>query len=156
MRRDALGGGIPGDTGHARMLARPSQGICVDVDGDHAAFARQALDDRPADPAATAGHDVGPRHGRKHRTHALTAGRPRRPTRHGVRRSRRRRERESRQEEIYVAVAGSGHVVVDGERVRLKPGVFVLVEPESTRQIVAGPEGLAYVIVGAEVPDANG
>ena len=60
-------------------------------------------------------------------------------------------ERDSGQEEIYVPVAGRGHIVVDGERVRLEPGVFVLVEPQSTRQVVAGPEGLAYVIVGAVV-----
>lgn len=61
-------------------------------------------------------------------------------------------ERESGQEEIYVPVAGSGRIVVDGHEVELEPGVFVLVEPESTRQVVAGPDGLAYVIVGAGVP----
>lgn len=58
-------------------------------------------------------------------------------------------ERETGQEEIYVAVAGNGRIVVDGEEVGLEPGVFVLVEPEATRQVVAGPEGLAYVVVGA-------
>jgi quercetin dioxygenase-like cupin family protein len=60
-------------------------------------------------------------------------------------------ERESGQEEIYAPVAGSGHIVVDGERVGLEPGIFVLVEAESTRRVVAGPQGLSYVIVGAEV-----
>lgn len=60
-------------------------------------------------------------------------------------------ERESGQEEIYVPVAGSGHIVVEREKVPLEPGMFVLVEPESTRQVVAGPAGLAYVIVGAVV-----
>jgi mannose-6-phosphate isomerase-like protein (cupin superfamily) len=60
-------------------------------------------------------------------------------------------ERESGQEEIYFAVAGSGHLVVDGESIPLEPGVFVLVEPESTRQVVAGEDGLGYVVVGAEV-----
>ena len=58
-------------------------------------------------------------------------------------------ERDSGQEEVYVPVAGSGRIVVDGDEVALEPGVFVLVEPESTRQVVAGPEGLSYVIVGA-------
>jgi quercetin dioxygenase-like cupin family protein len=61
-------------------------------------------------------------------------------------------ERRSRQEEIYLAVTGAGHMVVDGEQVTLEPGVFVLVEPASTRQVVAGPDGLSYVIVGAEIP----
>ena len=60
-------------------------------------------------------------------------------------------EGDSRQEEIYVPVAGSGHIVVDGEQVSLEPGVFVLVEPDSTRQVIAGPSGLSYVVVGAEV-----
>jgi quercetin dioxygenase-like cupin family protein len=58
-------------------------------------------------------------------------------------------ERDSGQEEIYVPVAGSGRIVVDGDELPLEPGVFVLVEPESTRQVVAGPDGLSYVIVGA-------
>ena len=61
-------------------------------------------------------------------------------------------ERRSRQEEIYLAVSGAGHIVVDGDEVALEPGVFVLVEPASTRQVVAGPDGLSYVIVGAEIP----
>jgi quercetin dioxygenase-like cupin family protein len=61
-------------------------------------------------------------------------------------------ERASGQEEIYVAVTGSGTLVVDGDPVALAPGIFVLVEPESTRQVIAGPEGLGYVVVGAAVP----
>ncbi|HEV8250154.1 MAG TPA: cupin domain-containing protein [Gaiellaceae bacterium] len=60
-------------------------------------------------------------------------------------------ERAGGQEEIYVPVSGSGRIVVDGEEVALEPGTFVLVEPESTRQVIAGDDGLAYVIVGAVV-----
>jgi hypothetical protein len=60
-------------------------------------------------------------------------------------------ELESRQEEIYIPVAGTGRIVVDGDEITLEPGIFVLVEPESTRQVVAGPGGLSYVIVGARV-----
>jgi mannose-6-phosphate isomerase-like protein (cupin superfamily) len=58
-------------------------------------------------------------------------------------------ERESGQEEIYSALAGSGVIVVDGEEVPLDPGRYVLVEPSSTRQVIAGPEGLSYLIVRA-------
>ncbi len=58
-------------------------------------------------------------------------------------------ERESGQEEIYSALKGAGVIVVDGEEVPLEPGRYVLVEPGSTRQVVAGPEGLSYLIVGA-------
>lgn len=58
-------------------------------------------------------------------------------------------ERESGQEEIYTALRGSGVIVVDGEEIPLEPGRYVLVEPSSTRQVIAGPEGLSYLIVGA-------
>ena len=58
-------------------------------------------------------------------------------------------ERESGQEEIYTALRGSGVIVVEGEEIQLGPGRYVLVEPETTRQVVAGPEGLSYLIVGA-------
>jgi quercetin dioxygenase-like cupin family protein len=60
-------------------------------------------------------------------------------------------ERESGQEEIYTALAGSGVLRVDGEEVWLEPGRYILVEPGSTRQIVAGPEGLSYLVVGARI-----
>jgi len=60
-------------------------------------------------------------------------------------------ERASGQEEIYVPVEGSGVIRVGNEEVPLEPGRFVLVTPDETRQVVAGPEGLAYVVVGAVV-----
>jgi quercetin dioxygenase-like cupin family protein len=58
-------------------------------------------------------------------------------------------ERESGQEEIYTALRGSGVLVVAGEEITLEPGRYVLVEPATTRQVIAGPEGLSYLIVGA-------
>jgi len=60
-------------------------------------------------------------------------------------------ERGSGQEEIYVPVEGSGAIRIGAEEVPLEPGRFVLVSPDETRQVVAGPEGLAYVVVGAVV-----
>ena len=60
-------------------------------------------------------------------------------------------ERESGQEEIYVPLRGRGVLRVDGEGVPLEPGRYVLVSPESRRQVVAGPEGLGYLVVGAEL-----
>jgi quercetin dioxygenase-like cupin family protein len=60
-------------------------------------------------------------------------------------------ERESGQEEIYVPLRGRGVLRVDGEEVLLEPGRYVLVPPETTRQVVAGPEGLGYLVVGAEL-----
>ena len=58
-------------------------------------------------------------------------------------------ERESGQEEIYTALRGAGVILVEGEKIPLEPGRYVLVEPETTRQVVAGPDGLSYLIVGA-------
>jgi quercetin dioxygenase-like cupin family protein len=58
-------------------------------------------------------------------------------------------ERETGQEEIYIPVAGRGVLRVDGEEIALEPGRFVLVSPDSSRQVVAGDEGLSYVVVGA-------
>jgi quercetin dioxygenase-like cupin family protein len=59
-------------------------------------------------------------------------------------------EQETGQEEIYTALRGSGLIRVDGEEVPLEPGRYVLVEADSTRQVIAGPGGLSYLVVGAE------
>jgi len=60
-------------------------------------------------------------------------------------------ELESGQEEIYVPVRGAGVLRIGDEEIELEPGRFVLVEPETTRQVVAGQDGLSYVVVGAVV-----
>lgn len=60
-------------------------------------------------------------------------------------------ERESGQEEIYIPIRGAGVLHVDGAEIPLEPGRYVLVEPAATRQVVAGPEGLSYAVVGAVV-----
>jgi quercetin dioxygenase-like cupin family protein len=57
----------------------------------------------------------------------------------------------SGQEEIYVPVEGRGVIRIGEEEIPLEPGRFVLVSPDETRQVIAGPEGLAYVVVGAVV-----
>jgi quercetin dioxygenase-like cupin family protein len=58
-------------------------------------------------------------------------------------------ERESGQEEVYTALRGSGVIVVERAEIPLEPGRYVLVEPDTTRRVVAGPDGLSYLIVGA-------
>lgn len=58
-------------------------------------------------------------------------------------------ESESNQDEVYVVIAGSGRLTVDGDEIELKPGRFVYITPEETRQVHAGPEGLTWVAVGA-------
>jgi mannose-6-phosphate isomerase-like protein (cupin superfamily) len=58
-------------------------------------------------------------------------------------------ETASGQEEVNVIVRGSGTYIVDGERVPVHAGMFVRFDPEVTRQIVAGPEGVTMIGVGA-------
>ena len=58
-------------------------------------------------------------------------------------------ESETGQEEVYVVLRGSGVLRVGGEELELRPGRYVRVEPGVVRQPVAGPEGLAWIALGA-------
>ena len=62
-------------------------------------------------------------------------------------------ELKSGQEELFVPLAGAGCLKIDGETVDLEPGRYVLVQPPARRQIIAGPEGLSYLVIGARVMD---
>jgi mannose-6-phosphate isomerase-like protein (cupin superfamily) len=53
------------------------------------------------------------------------------------------------QEEVYVALRGSGTLRADGAEWPLAPGVIVRVGPAQRRKIVAGPEGVAVLAIGA-------
>ena len=61
-------------------------------------------------------------------------------------------ERQSSQEEVYLALRGAGVLRVGGDEVELEPGRYVLVPAGETRQVVAGPDGLSYLVVGAAPP----
>jgi hypothetical protein len=52
------------------------------------------------------------------------------------------------QEEVYIALAGSADLLLDGERHRLEPGVWARVGIDQLRQIVPGPEGFRYLAIG--------
>lgn len=56
---------------------------------------------------------------------------------------------ESGQEEVFLALKGSGWIEIDGERVELEPQVFVRVGPEPKRKVFAGPEGIEMLALGA-------
>lgn len=63
------------------------------------------------------------------------------------------------QEEVYVALSGSGTLEADGERYALDPEHIVRVGPSVTRKISAGPDGLRLLALGAtpgEAHDAGG
>jgi len=55
---------------------------------------------------------------------------------------------ESGQEEVFVAIGGSGWIEVDGERVRLDGDTIVRVGAEARRKIFSGPDGLQVLAIG--------
>jgi mannose-6-phosphate isomerase-like protein (cupin superfamily) len=52
------------------------------------------------------------------------------------------------QEEVYMALSGSGQIDVEGERIDLDPDVLVRVGPDCKRKIYPGPEGLSMIAIG--------
>ena len=60
-------------------------------------------------------------------------------------------ELKSGQEELFVPLRGTGYLQIDGEKIELAPGRYVLVEPSARRRVDAGPEGLSYLVIGAAV-----
>jgi hypothetical protein len=58
-------------------------------------------------------------------------------------------ESESGQEEVNVVVRGSGRYHVEGEDIAVRAGTILRFDPETTRQPVAGPDGMTMIAVGA-------
>ncbi|HYY03656.1 MAG TPA: hypothetical protein VE736_07210 [Gaiellaceae bacterium] len=58
-------------------------------------------------------------------------------------------EAESGQEEVNVIVRGGGVYRVEGEEIPIQEGSVFRFDPETTRQLVAGPEGVTMIAVGA-------
>jgi mannose-6-phosphate isomerase-like protein (cupin superfamily) len=58
-------------------------------------------------------------------------------------------ESQSNQEEVNVCIRGSGVYRIDGEEVPVRVGSFFRFDPGTTRQPVAGPEGMTLIAVGA-------
>jgi mannose-6-phosphate isomerase-like protein (cupin superfamily) len=53
------------------------------------------------------------------------------------------------QEEVFLALDGSGWIEIDEERVDLDPGVLVRVGPAARRKVFSGPDGLRMLALGA-------
>jgi len=62
--------------------------------------------------------------------------------------------RHQRQEEVYVVVGGGGRIKLDDEIVELSRWDAIRVEPQVTRCLEAGPDGLEVVVFGA--PNTGG
>jgi mannose-6-phosphate isomerase-like protein (cupin superfamily) len=55
---------------------------------------------------------------------------------------------ESAQEEVFLALSGSGWIEIDGERVELDNETIVRVGAETRRKVFAGPQGLRLLALG--------
>ncbi|HEX4437676.1 MAG TPA: hypothetical protein VH061_12880 [Solirubrobacteraceae bacterium] len=55
---------------------------------------------------------------------------------------------ESGQEEVFVALSGSGWMEIAGERVELNAETLVRVAAETRRKVFAGPQGLRMLVIG--------
>jgi mannose-6-phosphate isomerase-like protein (cupin superfamily) len=58
------------------------------------------------------------------------------------------------QEEVYVALRGSGTLEADGESYPIDPDHIARVGPTVKRKIIAGPEGLRLLAIGATPGEA--
>jgi mannose-6-phosphate isomerase-like protein (cupin superfamily) len=58
------------------------------------------------------------------------------------------------QEEVYVALRGSGTLEADGEQYRLDPDHIVRVGPAVKRKVTPGPDGLRLLALGATPGEA--
>lgn len=56
---------------------------------------------------------------------------------------------ESGQEEVFLALKGSGWIEIEDERVELEPDLFVRVGPAPKRKVFSGSEGLQMLALGA-------
>jgi len=59
-------------------------------------------------------------------------------------------EVETGHEEVYIVLEGSGTFTIDGEAVAVSSGVYLRVDAETTRQTIAGADGLTFVVVAAK------
>ncbi len=61
---------------------------------------------------------------------------------------------ESGQEEVFLAIGGSGWMDIEGERVDLDGATFVRVGPAAKRKIYSGPDGLRVLAIGGAPGEA--
>jgi mannose-6-phosphate isomerase-like protein (cupin superfamily) len=52
------------------------------------------------------------------------------------------------QEEVYVALEGSGAIDIEGERVTLDKDTLVRIGPTVKRKVLPGPDGLTILVIG--------
>jgi uncharacterized cupin superfamily protein len=55
---------------------------------------------------------------------------------------------DSAQEEVFLALTGSGWIEIEGERVELDGETVVRVGADARRKVFAGPQGLRMLVIG--------
>lgn len=55
---------------------------------------------------------------------------------------------ESGQEEVFVTLAGSGWMEIEGERAEMDPETLIRVAADIRRKVFAGPQGLRMLVIG--------
>ena len=58
-------------------------------------------------------------------------------------------ETETGHEEVYIVLDGDGTFTVDGDAVAVVTGDYLRVDAEAVRKVVAGEDGLTFVVVAA-------
>jgi mannose-6-phosphate isomerase-like protein (cupin superfamily) len=61
---------------------------------------------------------------------------------------------EDGQEEVYLALSGSGSIEIAGDRVELSPDLLVRVGPGMKRKLHSGPDGLRMLVLGGAPGEA--
>jgi mannose-6-phosphate isomerase-like protein (cupin superfamily) len=61
---------------------------------------------------------------------------------------------ESGQEEVFMALSGSGWIDIEGERVDLDGTTLVRVGPAARRKVYSGPDGLRMIAIGGAPGEA--
>ena len=59
-------------------------------------------------------------------------------------------ESETGHEEVYVVLEGSGAFTIDGDDIAVAAGDYLRVDASATRQVRGGPQGLRFVVIGAQ------
>jgi len=59
-------------------------------------------------------------------------------------------ETETGHEEVYIVLAGAGIFTVDADVVSVAGGDYLRVDAEAVRKVVAGIDGLTYVVIAAK------
>ena len=66
-------------------------------------------------------------------------------------------EVETGHEEVFIVLEGAGIFNVDGEAVNVGTGDYLRISPEAVRNVVAGADGLTYIVVAAKpLPEYDG